>query len=139
MQKYNFELEQEQCLEHHIKELEEVYEKIAALNERKAELADIIIGSLNHEHEGQRTYEYGTWRIEVKTPYVYSLNKKLYESSGVRLPENFNPIKESVSYSIDKRLCDKYLNEAPEEVRGQLIELIEKRPGKATVSLKEIV
>jgi hypothetical protein len=139
MQKYDPTSEQEECFRGSVKELEKVIKQLAALSLRKEELTEIIIGSLDHQHEGQKTYEYGTWKIEVKTPYVYSLNKKLYESCAISLPDHFNPIKESKSYSIDKRLCEQYLIDAPDEVREQLIELIEKRPGKATISLKERV
>jgi len=61
----------------------------------------------------------------------------LYESGSITLPDNFNPIKESVSYSIDKGLCDKYILEAPKKVRVALAELIDKKPGKASVVIKE--
>ncbi len=119
-----------------VKELEKVNKNIAKLTARKEELTNIIIAALGHEHEGQKSYEYGVWKIEVKTPYVYSLNKKLYESGEYKIPKKFNPIKESVSYSIDKRLCDLYILEAPDDVREALVELIEKKPGKAGVTIK---
>jgi hypothetical protein len=70
---------------------------------------------------------------------VLSLNKKLYESGSVKLPDDFNPIKESVSYSVDKRLCDKFMVEAPKKVRDALAELIDKKPGKAGITIKERV
>ncbi len=98
-----------------------------------------MIGVLQHEHEGQKTYEFGMWKIEVKTPYVYSLNKKLYESGNITLPKNYNPIKKSISYTVDKRLVDKYIEEAPIDVRDALIELIDKKPGKAAITIKERV
>jgi hypothetical protein len=139
MQKYDPTAEQEQCFQNSVKELEYVNKQLSLLIARKEELTETIIGALDHEHDGQKTYEYAEWKLEVKTPCVYSLNKKLYESCAINLPQEFNPIKESKSYSIDKRLCEQYLLDAPEEVREQLIELIEKRPGKATISLKERV
>ena len=55
------------------------------------------------------------------------------------MPEDFNPIKESVSYSVDKRLCDKFMTEAPKKVRDALAELIDKKPGKAGITIKERV
>jgi hypothetical protein len=135
MQEYN-ENEQEQCFVEGIKELDSINKRIAKLIVRKEELTNQIIGALDHEHEGQKTYEYGMWKLEVKTPFIYSLNKKAYESEDYRIPSEFNPIKESISYTIDKRLCDKYLVEAPVEVRDALIELIDKKPGKASVTIK---
>jgi hypothetical protein len=129
--------EQEECLVESVKELDKINKQLAKLSLKKEELTGLIIDALEHEHEGQKTYEYGVWKLEVKTPFIYSLNKKAYESLEFNIPSKFNPIKESVSYTIDKRLCDKYMNEAPEEVRYVLIDLIDKKPGKASVVIKE--
>jgi hypothetical protein len=139
MQEFDHTNEQEQCFAESIKELEKVNKQIAKLLVRKDELTDLIIGALEHDHEGQKSYEYGVWKIEVKTPYIYSLNKKLYESGDVKIPDDFNPVKQSVSYSIDKRLCDKYMMDAPKKVRDALAELIDKKPGKAGITIKERV
>lgn len=139
MQDFDHTNEQEQCFVDSVKELEKVNKQIAKLLVRKDELTDQIIGALDHDHEGQKSYEYGAWKIEVKTPFVYSLNKKLYESGDIKLPESYNPIKQSVSYSVDKRLCDQFMLSAPKKVRDALAELIDKKPGKASVSLKERV
>ena len=129
--------EQEHCFSDSVTEFQEVNKQLATLLARKEKLTEQIIGSLEHDHEGQKSYEYGVWKIEVKTPFVYSLNKKLYESRDIRLPDDFNPIKESRSYSIDKRLCEIYMRDAPRDVRDVLCELIDKRPGKANVVVKE--
>lgn len=131
--------EQEHCFYESVSELQKVNRKLAMLLAQKEYLTNKIIGALEHEHEGQKTYEYDVWKIEVKTPCVYSLNKKLYESGSIKLPSEFNPIKESLSYSIDKRLCDKFMSSAPRKVRDVLVELIDKKPGKATVIVKERV
>ena len=45
----------------------------------------------------------------------------------------------SDSYSIDKKLCDLYMLDAPKKVRDALIELIDKKPGKPSVTIKERV
>jgi hypothetical protein len=126
-----------QSLAGHIKELEKVNKQLAKLTLRKEELTNMIISGMSHNHEGQRTYEYETWKVEIKTPITYVLNKRLYESGSIILPGNFNPIKESISYSIDKGLCDKYMLDAPKKVRDALAELIDKKPGKASVTIKE--
>lgn len=130
-------MENEVGLTENIKELEKVNKQLARLSLRKEELTDSIIAAMGHQHEGQRSYEYEVWKVEIKTPFVYSLNKKLYESGSVKLPDNFNPIKESVSYSVDKVLCDKYMENAPKKIRDALVELIDKKPGKASVTIKE--
>lgn len=129
--------EQERFFVESVTELEQVNKQLAALTLRREELTQQIINTLDHEHEGQKTYQYGSWRLEVKTPFVYSLDKKKYESGEFTLPNNFNPIKKSVSYSIDKRLCELYMQEAPQDVRNSLIELIDKKPGKANIVVKE--
>lgn len=131
--------EREHHLEISVKELEKVNKQLAKLLVRKDELTATIIGALEHEHEGQKSYEYGVWKIEVKTPYIYSLDKKQYELTQLRLPDEFNPVKQSVAYTVDKRLCDKYMTEAPKKVRDMLIEIISKKPGKAGITIKERV
>lgn len=122
-----------------INELNKVNKQIAKLLKKKEDLTDEIINCLDHDHEGQKTYEYGEWKVEVKTPFVYSLNKKLYESDSIKLPQEFNPIKQSVSYTVDKRLCDKFMTDAPKKVRDALAELIDKKPGKAGITIKDRV
>ena len=136
MQQYNHTTEQEMMLEDSIKQLELVNKKLAKLIVLKEELTGLIIGALQHEHAGQRTYEYNEWKIEVKTPLTFSLDKKKYESGLFKLPSEFNPIKQSISYSIDKKLCDKFMMEAPKKVRETLTELIDTKPGKASISIK---
>lgn len=123
--------------EHYLKvsaqELEKINKQISKLIVRKEELTDIIIGALEHNHNGQKTYEYGQYKIEVKTPTIYCLDKKRYESGDITLPKNFNPIKESKSYTIDKKLCDLYMQQAPSDVRESLALLIDEKPGKKNV------
>lgn len=131
--------EQEHCFVEGITELQKINKQLAKLLLRKEELTQEIIGALEHDHEGQKAYDYGIWKIEVKTPFVYALNKKLYESKKIQIPDEFNPIKESVAYSVDKRLCDEYMIKAPKKVRDALAELIDKKPGKAGITIKERV
>lgn len=137
MNYYDDNIDRERFLSDNIQLLEETNKEIAKLNLQKEEITENIIHALGHEHEGQKTYEYQTWKIEVKTPFVYSLNKKLYESGKIKLPESYNPVKQSVAYSIDKKLCDQYLQSAPKKVRDVLVELIDKKPGKAGITIKE--
>lgn len=122
-----------------ISELNSVNKKLAKLTLRKEDLIQEIIAAFGHKKEGQTTYEHGMWKVEVKTPFVYSLDKKKYESGNYKIPEKYNPIKESVSYSIDKRLCEDYIQNAPATIKNTLVELIEKKPGKPSINLKERV
>jgi hypothetical protein len=129
--------EQRKFLEDNIADLQKANNFLAEVTLMKEEIIKNIIGALQHTHEGQRTYEYGTWKVEVKTPFIYSLNKKLYESKSIFIPSQFNPIKESIAYVIDKNLCDKFMEEAPKKVRSALAELIDKKPGKPSIVVKE--
>ena len=137
IQDYKNKFDEEVGLSDFIQELQLINKQLAPLICRKNELITLIIDELDHNHEGQKTYEYQAWKIEVKTPCVYSLNKKMYESGQITLPDNFNPIKQSISYSIDKKLCDQYINDAPKKVKQKLIKLIDKKPGKKTVNIKD--
>lgn len=139
MQTYDHTNEQQSFLSETLEDLRKINKHLAEVGLIKEELTKKVISALQHEHEGQKTYEYGVYKIEVKTPFIYSLNKKLYESKSVVLPKNFNPIKESISYSVDKNLCEKYMEKAPKKVRDALVELIDKKPGKPTVTIKERV
>ncbi len=131
--------EQRRFLEDNLTDLRKINKFLAEVNVMKEEIIQNIISALQHQHEGQKTYEYGSWKIEVKTPSIYSLNKKLYESGSVSLPDKFNPIRESKSYSVDKNLCEQYMESAPDDVRLALVALIDKKPGKPSIIVKERV
>jgi|WetSurMetagenome_2_1015567.scaffolds.fasta_scaffold429742_1 hypothetical protein len=132
-------LERQEYLEVTIKELESVNKKLAKLTVLKEELTGKIISAFGHQHEGQRSYEFGMWKVEIKTPSVYSLDKKLYESIDYKLLGDFNPIRASVAYSIDKKACDSYIQDAPKKIRDMLVDLIDKKPGKPGVTIKSRV
>ena len=138
-EQYNDNAERELFLREHIKELQSVNKKMSQLVVLKEELTEKIIGAVGHEHDGQKSYTYQNWKIEVKTPFVYSLNKKKYESGEFSIPEEFNPIKTSVAYTIDKKRCDEIMERAPIDIIDSLVELIDKKPGKSAVTIKERV
>jgi hypothetical protein len=129
----------EQVLNQDIKELDRVNKQIAKLLLKKESLTESIIATLGHEHEGQKTYEYSIYKLEVKTPVSLSLDKKKYSSGEFYLPPEFNPVKESttVSYSIDKKLYDNCLSRAPKDVISALSKLIDKKPGNKSITIKE--
>lgn len=122
-------------LEDAIKQLESVNKKIARLTLEKEELTQAIIAALGHNKEGQRTYDVGIYKVTAKTPNIYSLDTKAYKSGDIYIDPQFDPVKQTVSYTVDKKLFDQYFNTAPEEVRQSLVELITVKPGKASVSV----
>ena len=123
-------------IEDSIKELQKVTKRIATLTKQKEELINEIIKSLNHNHAGQKSYEVAEYKLEVKTPSIYSLNKALYESGDIKLPAKYNPIKESKSYSVDKKAYDELIETAPNEVYESLLDLITIKPGKPNITVK---
>lgn len=116
--------------------LEKVEKKLSKLTVEKERLTAEIIRSLNHTHKGQRSYPVGSYTVEVRTPVIYSLDKKRYESGEVGLPPRYNPIKQSISYTVDKKLCDEIFSSAPAEVVGMVAQLISEKPGKPSVTIK---
>lgn len=128
--------DRELCLEDAIKQLQNINKKLAQLTLEKEKLTETIILSIGHKHEGERSYEVGTWKVTCKTPFTYSLNKKMYEANDVYLPDEFNPIEQTFSYKVNKRECDYYMTVAPKSVRDGLLELITKKPGKASVAIQ---
>lgn len=132
-------VEQEWSVAEGIKELNKVNRQLAKLNAQKEELVSQLVAGFQHEKAGQKTYEYDVWKVEIKTPVIYALDKKLYESGELDLPAEYNPVKQSVSYTIDKKRCDEFLVDAPAKVRKVLAKLITQKPGKPTVTIKERV
>lgn len=136
MRDYSDTSEREEMLSVSLSKLEKVNKKIAALSLEKEELVNNIVGALGHEKEGQKTYEYGVYKIEVKTPLTYSLNKALYEEIKGDIPTEYNPIKSSLTYTVDKRLCEKYKNDSPIKVKRLLSQIIDEKMSKPSITLK---
>lgn len=130
--------ERQYTLEESVKKLESVNKKLAKLTLEKEELTKIIIAALGHEKAGQATYQVNEYKVTCKTPSIYSLDTKAWKEGDVYLPAEFNPIKESVSYTVDKKLYDDYFNLAPESVRESLVRLVTIKPGKVGVTLGSI-
>lgn len=119
-----------------IKEYDKITKQLAKLAIRKEELTAAIISELSHDHEGQITYDWGIYKVECKTPMIYSLDKKAYESGAVHLDPIFDPVKKSISYTIDKKKLTTAMESAPYEARCALERLIEKKPGKSSVTVR---
>jgi len=123
-------------LEDSIKLLEATNKKIAKLTIQKEELTSSIIATIGHNYEGEKSYEFSEWKVTCKTPMIYSLDTKAYRERGVFLDDAFNPVKESIAYTVDKKKFEEYMQIAPESVRNALCELVTKKPGKSSVTLK---
>lgn len=118
-----------------VKALDFVNYQISELAEIKQKLELEIIESLEHVHEGQKSYEVGKYKVTVKTDYIYSLDKEEYAVLKSHLPQEFNPVKESISYTIDKRIIKKAEDYASSDDLMLLGKLISKKPGKPNVKV----
>lgn len=125
-------------LKEKIKRLDEVSKDIAILLNEKEDLVKSIIEDLNHAHDGQKSYTVDEFKLEVRTPSIYSLDKKHYAEVSKYIPAQYNPVKESVSYTVDKKKCDEVLKSAPADIRKTLIDIIEKKAGKPNINVKFI-
>lgn len=85
-----------------LKELNDLNRELARLKYRKEDLEKLILDELNeHPEEGQRTYEFGEYKLTVKTGINYKIDKEVYES--LNIPQDIDPVKVSKKYEIDTR------------------------------------
>jgi hypothetical protein len=122
-------------LEQSIKRLEQVNKKIAEYVTEQELLTEEIIAAIGHDHSGERSYEVDKWTVKCRTPMTYSLDTKAYKKGDVFLDAQFNPIQESITYKVDKKLYDTYIVTAPESARLALVKLITLKPAKQSVTI----
>ncbi len=122
-------------LEDNVKALDFCNFQIAELLEIKQKLELKVIEGLAHEHEGSRTYEVGKHKVTVKTDYIYSLDKEEYQIYKSQIPAEFNPVRESIKYDIDKRIVKKCDDYASNDDMMLLSKFITKKPAKANVKI----
>jgi hypothetical protein len=125
----------ETLLSDNVKALDFVNFQIAELIDIKQQLELKIIEGLHHDHEGSKTYEVGMHKVTVKTDFIYSLNKEEYQIYKYKIPTEFNPVKESVKYEVDKRIMKKCDDYASQDDMMILSNFITKKPAKANVKI----
>ena len=113
--------------------LQRINAKIAALEIEKKDLTAAIIYEVGHEQNGQRSYVVGDLNVTCRTPVIYTLDKKAYESGDVYLDEAFDPVKVSTSYTINKSKYEECRAKAPLSAQIALNMLITQKPGKPSV------
>ena len=104
--------------EEYLVELNKIKEQIADLSRIKDALGRLLLKELNLadvdddgkivsvKHDGQQTLEVGNFKVTVKTPSTWKINKREYEVEASRLRKEFNPVKTSISYRIDKKILE---------------------------------
>ena len=131
--------EQECFFVESVKELQEVNKQLAKLLLRKEELTQDIITSLDHVHEGQKTYEYGAWKIEVKTGVTFSLDKDAYELISSKIPDGLDPVKKRIAYDVSKAMINEIEKRGNSKELNILSKFLSKKPSKPSISIKERV
>jgi citrate synthase len=135
---YDTTIEREYVLAGAIEELETVNAEIAKLTVRREELTREIIAAVGHDKEGQKSYNYREWKVTCKTPNIYALDTRAYKSGKVFLPEEDDPVKQSITYTVDKKRFQECYKNATDLVRDSLNKLITVKPGKPSVSVEYI-
>ena len=115
--------------------LENISYQISELSRIKEILESRVNEHLNHHDDGSKTYVVGKYKVTVKTGYNYTLNKDEYEVIGSRLQSCFNPVKQKMSYELDKKVirdCEKY---GSKEDVLLLSQVISKKPAKLNIRI----
>ena len=118
-----------------ISTLERISYQIAVLSRLKEELEARLCVMLEHGDEGQKSYIYDRWSITCKTGYNYSLNKEEYSIIGSRIPTCFNPVKEKISYELDKKIIKDAEKYASQEDLLLISSIIIKKPSKLYIKI----
>ena len=124
-----------QLLEDNVKALDFCNFQIAEILDIKQKLELKIIEGLEHTYEGSKTYEVGKHKVTVKTDYIYSLDKEEYQVYKSKIPAEFNPVRESIKYEVDKRLMRKAEEYASKDDMMLMSNFITTKPAKANVKI----
>lgn len=124
-----------QLLEYNVKALDFVNFQIAELLDIKKKLELKIIEGSGHDYEGSKTYEIGKHKVTIKTDFIYSLDKEEYQIYKSQIPAEFNPVRESIKYEVDKRMMKKCDSYASKDHMMLLSNFITKNPAKANIKI----
>ncbi len=102
----------------------------------KDELNERLNALLEHKEEGQKTYKIGRYAITVKSGKIFSLDKEEYEVVKNQFTKGLNPVKEKVSYEVDRETLRKIEVYGNENDHILIDKLISVKPSKISVSVK---
>lgn len=110
-----------------IEKLKYVSSEIEFLKSEKSKLESDIINIVSFNPEGQKTIETAKYKIRVNAGYNYKIDSLRAEEFFSQFPANLNPIKQKISYEVDKnKLNQAYLYEGLKELADQVIAVIPK-------------
>jgi hypothetical protein len=116
--------------------LEAVNYQIAELKRIKEAQEDKLKTLFNHTKEGQETYVFERYKVEISTGYNYRLNIKKYLEFRELLDPKFDPVKEVVKYELNKKLikdCEEY---GTFDDKDALSAFVEKNDKKLSVKIR---
>jgi len=126
-------------LQQYDKEISVLAKEIEALQEPRMELIQELIADLNHDHNGEKTHEVEEFKLTIKTPINYSLNTKAFEKIKDKVPEEYNPVSESIKYTVSKTKFEYFLENAPKRVKNLFfndkVKIIVGKPGKQDIKI----
>jgi len=123
-------------LEAEISALNKINHEIARLKVEKEQAEEKIKKLFDHNCEGQKTYYFKEYAVEVKTNLNYVVDKKEYEVLKGQMRKEFNPIKEVVKYEVDKKKYEEVLTYGSQEDIKLLSEVSHTKPAKLSVTIK---
>jgi len=115
--------------------LDSISYQVAELLRIKESLESKLCVLLEHGEDGSKSYTIDRYKVTIKTGWIYTLNKEEFAAIGERLPKCFNPVKQRVSYDLDKsiiRECEKYGSVDDLNILSQLIT---KKPSKLNIKV----
>lgn len=112
------------------KTLELINYQIAELSRIKEEVESKLCELLMHTDDGSKSYIVDRYKITLTSGYIYSLDKENYERIKLNIPVSVNPVKEKVSYEIDKKQIKQMERFAKPEELMLLQQFISKKPKK---------
>lgn len=117
------------------KTLNTISYEIAELTRIKEELEARLCALMEHTDDGSKSYIMDKYKITISTGYNYSLNKEEFAIIGSQIPECFNPVKQKISFEIDKRIIKEAEKYASKEELNLLATIISKKPKKLAVKI----
>jgi hypothetical protein len=124
----------EQMVEY-AKTLNTINYEIAELARIKEELEARLCALLEHGDDGSKTYVCDKYKVTVTTGYNYTLNKEEYMTIGSHLPQCFNPVRQKISFELDKTIIKDAEKYGSVDDLNLLAQIISKKPKKLHVKI----
>jgi hypothetical protein len=110
-----FEVDMNVKINEHLANLDRINYQVAELLRIKAEIEKLVIAETGRgefddagnliriSREGRHQHLIGKYKVKIKTDLLYKVNKSEYEIVKSSLRDEFNPVKTSVSYRVDRK------------------------------------